>query len=71
MAIIRYLTKKLGAAAVPHAHVKLLVEVTVKDSAIPANIDCVPAHDTVCCRHVETLHQHLQGQMVQHAACNI
>ena len=60
-----HVRSKIGAAALPHAHVKLLVEVTVKDSAIPANIDCVSAHNTVCCRNIESFHQHLQTQLIQ------
>jgi len=49
----------LAARASPHAHIKLLVEVTIKDTAVPAHIDCVAAHHAVCCCHVEAFHQHL------------
>ena len=45
----------------PHAHVKLLVEVAVKDTPIPAHVDCVSAHHPISSCHIKTLHQNLHS----------
>ena len=49
-----------GLTALPHAHIKLLIEVTVEDTSVPAHIDCVPTHDPICSCHIEAFYQHLQ-----------
>ena len=54
---------KADAAVLPDAHVKLLIEVAVKDAAIPAHIDRVSAHDAVCCRYIEIVYKHLQSSL--------
>lgn len=59
-------------ATIPHAHIQLLIEVTVEYPAIPAHVDCVSAHHTICSCHIEPLHQHLQAKpiSVHHSLTN-
>lgn len=46
--------------SVPHAHIKLLVEIAIKDSAIPSHINSISTHDAICCLRVEAVQKQLR-----------